>query len=150
MRQPELRSVPGLLSAQELQATVDAIAAAQQPTGSLPWPDGHTDAWDHVECAMALTNTYYLARMMRSNNPEDRAIAEKVGVVFPNQASWGTHVNIAGGAVAKHSKNLPQALAFLEYLASPEAQEHFANGHTEWPAAIASSPSEVAAPVAGP
>ena len=55
MRQPELRSVPGLLSAQELQATVDAIAAAQQPTGSLPWPDGHTDAWDHVECAMALT-----------------------------------------------------------------------------------------------
>ena len=37
MRQPELRSVPGLLSAQELQATVDAIAAAQQPTRSLPW-----------------------------------------------------------------------------------------------------------------
>lgn len=55
MRQPELRAVDGLLSVDQLQATVDAIAAAQQPSGSLPWPDGHTDAWDHVECAMALT-----------------------------------------------------------------------------------------------
>ena len=55
MRQPELRAVDGLLSVEQLQATVDAIAAAQQPSGSLPWPDGHTDAWDHVECAMALT-----------------------------------------------------------------------------------------------
>jgi iron(III) transport system substrate-binding protein len=86
------------------------------------------------ECAIALTNSYYLARLMRSNNPDDRAIAEKVGVVFPNQATWGTHVNIAGGAVAKHSKNVPNAMAFLEYLASPDAQEHFANGNNEWPA----------------
>ncbi len=49
-----LRDLPGLLSAAELDLTVAAIAAAQQPCGSLPWPDGHTDAWDHVECAMAL------------------------------------------------------------------------------------------------
>ncbi len=55
MRRPELRAVPGLLSLGELRQTVDAIAAAQQPSGSLPWPDGHTDAWDHVECAMVLT-----------------------------------------------------------------------------------------------
>lgn len=55
MRQPEMRGVPGLLCAEELHETVTAIAAAQQPSGSLPWPDGHTDAWDHVECAMALT-----------------------------------------------------------------------------------------------
>ncbi|MCU1693155.1 MAG: hypothetical protein JWM64_2246 [Frankiales bacterium] len=49
-----LRDVPGLLTAAQLDATVAAIAAAQQPCGSLPWPDGHTDPWDHVECAMAL------------------------------------------------------------------------------------------------
>ncbi len=55
MPRHELRDAPGVLSAQELHATVDAIVAAQQPSGSLPWPDGHTDAWDHVECAMALT-----------------------------------------------------------------------------------------------
>ena len=54
MRRPELRGLPGLLSHAQLQQTVDAIAAAQLPSGALPWPDGHTDAWDHVECAMAL------------------------------------------------------------------------------------------------
>ncbi|MFA7265515.1 MAG: hypothetical protein WC054_04300 [Candidatus Nanopelagicales bacterium] len=55
MPRHELRDAPGVLTAQQLHQTVDAIAAAQQPSGSLPWPDGHTDAWDHVECAMALT-----------------------------------------------------------------------------------------------
>ena len=55
MKRPELRGLPGVLSREQLQQTVDAIAAAQQPCGSLPWPDGHTDAWDHVECAMVLT-----------------------------------------------------------------------------------------------
>jgi iron(III) transport system substrate-binding protein len=85
------------------------------------------------ECGVAVTNTYYLARLMRSSKPEDQAVAAKVGVVFPNQASWGTHVNIAGGAVARHSKNVPAAVRFLEYLVSPEAQAHFANGNNEWP-----------------
>ena len=55
MRRPEVRGLPGVLSREQLEQTVDAIAAAQQPSGSLPWPDGHTDAWDHVECAMVLT-----------------------------------------------------------------------------------------------
>jgi iron(III) transport system substrate-binding protein len=87
------------------------------------------------ECAVAVTNSYYLARLMRSSKPEDQAVVEKVGVVFPNQSSWGTHVNIAGGAVAKHAKNQAHAVKFLEYLASAQAQEHFANGNNEWPAA---------------
>lgn len=113
-----------------LKGLVDNMARA--PKG------GDTDQIKGVasgECAIALTNSYYLARLLRSNNPDEKAMAEKVGVVFPNQASWGTHVNIAGGAVAKNSKNVPNAVAFLEYLASPEAQEHFANGNNEWPVA---------------
>jgi iron(III) transport system substrate-binding protein len=87
------------------------------------------------ECGVAVTNSYYLARLMRSSKPEDRAVAEKVGVVFPNQSSWGTHMNVAGGAVARHAKNTDNAVKFLEYLASPSAQNHFANGNNEWPAA---------------
>jgi iron(III) transport system substrate-binding protein len=87
------------------------------------------------ECGVAVTNSYYLARLMRSSKPEDRAVAEKVGVVFPNQSSWGTHMNVAGGAVARHAKNSANAVQFLEYLASPAAQNHFANGNNEWPAA---------------
>ena len=86
------------------------------------------------ECGIAITNTYYLARLMRSTAPEDKAIMDKVGVVFPNQQSWGTHVNIAGAAVAKNAKNTANAVKFMEYLASPEAQNYFANGNNEWPA----------------
>jgi iron(III) transport system substrate-binding protein len=87
------------------------------------------------ECAVAVTNSYYLARLMRSSNPADRAVVEKVAVVFPNQQSTGTHVNIAGGAVAKNAKNREAAVRFLEYLAGDSAQNYFANGNNEWPAA---------------
>ena len=86
------------------------------------------------ECGIALTNTYYLARIMRSSTPEDKAVADRVGVVFPNQDSWGTHVNIAGAAVAKNAKNTANAIKFMEYMASAEAQNYFANGNNEWPA----------------
>ena len=86
------------------------------------------------ECGIAITNTYYLARIMQSNTAQDKAIMEKIGVVFPNQQSWGTHVNIAGAAVAKNAKNTVNAVKFMEYLASPEAQNYFANGNNEWPA----------------
>ncbi|GAB2469633.1 Fe(3+) ABC transporter substrate-binding protein [Comamonas humi] len=87
------------------------------------------------ECDIAVTNSYYFARMLRSSNPEDVAAANKVGVVFPNQNSWGTHLNIAGGAVAKYAKHPENAVKFLEYLASAQAQNYFANGNNEWPVA---------------
>jgi len=87
------------------------------------------------ECEIAVTNSYYLARLMRSTKPEDVTVANKVGAVFPNQQSWGTHVNIAGGAVARYAKHPENAVRFLEYLATPEAQNYFANGNNEWPTA---------------
>ena len=113
-----------------LKGMVDNMARA--PKG------GDTDQIKAVaagECGVAVTNSYYLARLMRSTKAEDQAVIERIGVVFPNQATWGTHVNIAGGAVAKNSKNVDGAVKFLEYLASPAAQEHFANGNNEWPVA---------------
>jgi MMP endo-(1,4)-3-O-methyl-alpha-D-mannosidase len=55
MRRHELPEVPGILSADEILATGASIAAMQERSGAIPWPDGHTDAWDHVECAMALS-----------------------------------------------------------------------------------------------
>src|SRR5216683_5102483 len=51
---PRLPEVPGVLSAAEVLATGEHIAAMQEPSGAIGWPDGHTDAWNHVECAMAL------------------------------------------------------------------------------------------------
>ncbi len=85
------------------------------------------------ECGVALTNTYYIARLMRSDKAEDKAVMDKIAVVFPNQDSWGTHVNIAGAAVAKNAKNTANAVKFMEYLASPAAQDYFANGNNEYP-----------------
>jgi len=85
------------------------------------------------ECGIAVTNTYYLARLMRSTSPADKSVVDRIAVAFPNQQSWGTHVNVAGGAVARHSKNQANAVKFLEYLVSPDAQNHFANGNNEWP-----------------
>jgi len=85
------------------------------------------------ECGVAISNSYYLARLMRSDKPEDREVVAKVGVVWPNQANRGTHINVSGGAVAKSAKNRDAAVKFLEYLASDEAQVYFANGNNEWP-----------------
>ena len=87
------------------------------------------------ECGVALVNTYYLARLMRSEKPQEKAAIEKIGVVFPNQSSFGTHVNIAGAAVARHAKNREAAQRFLEYLVGAQAQRHFADGNNEWPVA---------------
>jgi iron(III) transport system substrate-binding protein len=87
------------------------------------------------ECAVALTNTYYAARLLKSDKREDKTIMEKVRVVFPNQGTSGTHVNIAGAAVARHAKHTDAAVQFMEYLASPFAQDYFANGNNEYPTA---------------
>ncbi|MDP1534286.1 MAG: Fe(3+) ABC transporter substrate-binding protein [Rubrivivax sp.] len=102
------------------------------------------------ECGIAVTNTYYLARLMRSSAPADRSVIERVGVVFPNQADHGTHVNIAGGAVARNAKNVESAVRFLEYLASDEAQGYFANGNNEWPAVRSVKLSNPALEAMGP
>jgi iron(III) transport system substrate-binding protein len=96
------------------------------------------------ECGIALTNTYYLARLMRSDKPEDKAVMAKVGVVFPDQAGFGTHVNIAGAAIARYAKNREAAAKFIEYLAGDAAQVYFADGNNEWPVVASVKPANPA------
>jgi iron(III) transport system substrate-binding protein len=86
------------------------------------------------ECQVALGNTYYFVRLAASRKERDRDVARQVGVIFPNQKSFGTHINVSGGGVMRHAPHRENALRFLEYLASPEAQAYFANGNNEWPA----------------
>jgi len=86
------------------------------------------------ECGAALSNTYYYVRLMRSTKPDERESVAKTGVVWPDQAGYGTHLNIAGGGVLKSAPHRENAVRFLEYLASDEAQGYFANGNNEWPA----------------
>jgi iron(III) transport system substrate-binding protein len=86
------------------------------------------------ECGVALTNSYYLARLMRSTKPEDITLISKIGFVWPNQNAGGVHINIAGGGVAKNAPHPLAAVQFLEYLASDSAQTYLADGNNEWPA----------------
>jgi iron(III) transport system substrate-binding protein len=111
-----------------LKGMVDNMARA--PKG------GDTDQIRAVasgECGVAVSNSYYFARLLASSKPEDRAVVERVGVVFPDQAGAGTHVNISGGAVARNAKNRAAAVRFLEYLVSDEAQRMLADGNNESP-----------------
>ena len=85
------------------------------------------------ECGVALSNTYYLARLMRSDKPEDHKTMEKIVVVWPDQQGSGTHINVSGGGVLKTAPHKDAAVKFLEYLASDEAQRYFADGNNEWP-----------------
>ena len=99
------------------------------------------------ECGVTISNTYYLARLMRSTKPEDQQAINAVALVWPNQASWGTHINISGAGVLKHAPNREAAIKFMEYLASDEAQTYFANGNNEWPVVkgnLAANPTLVA------
>ncbi len=86
------------------------------------------------ECGVALANSYYVARLMRSDKAEDKKVMESIGVVWPNQKTTGTHVNISGGGMLKNAPHKDAAVKFLEYLASDQAQVYFADGNNEWPA----------------
>jgi iron(III) transport system substrate-binding protein len=85
------------------------------------------------ECAVAISNSYYYVRLLKSEKPEDKRAIEKVGLIWPNQKSFGTHMNISGAAVLRHAPHRDAAVRFLEYLAGDEAQAYFADGNNEWP-----------------
>lgn len=90
------------------------------------------------ECDIAVSNHYYLARLMRSDKAEDKAVADAVGIIFPNQdgpngEGRGTHANVSAAGVAAHAPNREAAVAFIEYLATPSAQAYFADGNNEYP-----------------
>ena len=86
------------------------------------------------ECGLAISNTYYVARLLRSSKPEDMKAMKKVGIVWPEQAIYGAHINVSGGGVLKTAPHRAAAVKLLEYLASDSAQRHFADGNNEWPA----------------
>ena len=88
------------------------------------------------ECEIGVVNTYYLARLVASDNADDSAVAESVGVIFPNQETTGAHVNVSGAGVINSAPNRENAIRFLEYLTTESAQQYFANGNHEYPAVV--------------
>ncbi len=120
---------------QKAEAWARGVVAnlARSPRG------GDTDQIKGVisgECGVALANSYYLVRMLKSNNSEERAATEKLGIIWPNQKTTGVHMNVSGGGMARYAPHPENARRFLEFLASPQAQAHLANANNEWPAAV--------------
>ena len=94
------------------------------------------------EADIAVANTYYLALMLSGKKgAEQQAAAKKVKAFFPNQDGRGTHMNISCAALIKGAPNKANAIALVDYLLSPSAQEHFTNNTFEFPMIAGVSPS---------
>lgn len=87
------------------------------------------------ECDVAVSNHYYYVRMLNSDDASEKEAAEKVKILFPNQGEGdrGVHVNVGGAGLVEGAPNHDNAIKFLEFLASDEAQELFAQGNYEFP-----------------
>lgn len=84
-------------------------------------------------CDIAIINNYYFGKLTHSNKKAQRDWAGAVRLIFPNQGDRGTHVNISGGGIAKHSKHKDEAIRFLEFLTSKEAQDLYGSINFEYP-----------------
>jgi iron(III) transport system substrate-binding protein len=121
-------------------ATAVSANFARKPQG------GDTDQLRGIvsgECEIAMSNTYYFGRAVRRDVSGVSESLDMIGWVFPDQNGNGAHMNISGGGVTANAPNRENAILFLEYLASEQAQEYFSAGNDEYPAVpgVALSPS---------
>jgi iron(III) transport system substrate-binding protein len=113
---------------------------ARSPSG------GDTDQVKAVVAGVgdvAITNTYYVAKLAVSTNPEEQRVYRQIGIVFPNQGDRGTHVNVSGAGVTAHAPNRTNAIRLIEFLSSDESQRLFAEGNQEYPVKPGVAPSPV-------
>jgi len=121
------------LGADAVKGWAEAVVGnfARDPQG------GDTDQLRGIvsgECDIAMSNTYYFGRAIRKDVDGVSDSLDMFGWVFPNQDTFGAHMNLSGGGVAAHAPNKDNAIRFLEYLASDQAQEYFSAGNDEYPA----------------
>jgi len=84
---------------------------------------------------IAIANTYYVGKMIGNKDIAESEAVKKVKIIFPKFENGGTHINVSGAGVAKYAPNKENAIKFIEFLLSPEAQDLFANGNFEYPVA---------------
>lgn len=92
-------------------------------------------------CDVGIANTYYYGRLV----DKTPSVANNVKVFFADQAGKGTHVNVSGAGVLKHSKNPAEAQKFIEWLSSAEAQKLYADRNFEYPASVRVAPANLVA-----
>jgi len=129
-------SLMASIIAHQGEARAEALARGMVANFARAPKGGDTDQIKAVsagECGVTVSNTYYVARLLRSTKPEEQKIMDKVGIVWPDQNGNGAHINVSGGGMLKTAPHKAAAVKFLEYLASDEAQRYFADGNNEWP-----------------
>lgn len=94
------------------------------------------------ECEISVSNTYYFARALRTEVDGLSENIDIIGLQWPSQDGEGAHMNLSGAGVAAHAPNFDNAVLFLEYLASDQAQQYFSNGNDEFPAVAGVALSE--------
>ena len=125
----------GLIAAEGAQAA-EAWAAGIVANLARPPQGGDTDQIRAIaagQCDVAIVNHYYLARLERSEDPADLAAAEAVDLVIADLAGRGAHANISGAGLAASAPNRDNAVRFLEYLLTEDAQRAFAELTNEYP-----------------
>jgi iron(III) transport system substrate-binding protein len=132
------QSLVGAMIAHDGEAATEAWVKGMVANFARPPRGGDADQIRGIaagEGEIAVVNHYYYANMAASTKPDDMAAIAKVGLAFPEQGAnmRGVHANIAGAGLARHSPNRANAVRFLEYLASAEAQSIFAEGNNEYP-----------------
>jgi len=132
------------------RALLSSIIAANGNEAALAWAKGLVENFARSprgndrsqikaifsgECGIALVNHYYYGKLINSEDSAHKKWAESVNIIIPNQGQTdrGAHINISGGGIAKHAKNLTEARLFMEFLVSKEAQELYASINYEYP-----------------
>lgn len=101
---------------------------ARKPQGN---DRGQVKAIKEGECDVAIANTYYYGKML--DDPEQRAWAESVNIIFPNQNDRGMSMNISGMTLIKGAPNKENAVKLMEFLSGDEAQKIYAEVNYEYP-----------------
>jgi len=140
------------------QSLMASIIAANGEVAAGRWAEGLVDNMarkpqgndrDQVkavaagEADLAIINTYYLGKLLTSDNPEEVEAGKQVALFFPNQNGRGTHINVSGAGVTAHAPNRENAVKFLEFLTSVEAQEVYAQDNFEYPVRTDVASSEI-------
>jgi iron(III) transport system substrate-binding protein len=95
------------------------------------------------QCDLALINSYYLAEMLMSKDANEKAAAEKAGLLWPDQAGHGAHMNVSGAGITKSAQHRDEALRLLEFLVSDDAQRWYSASNFEFPVKPGIETSEV-------
>ena len=138
------------------QSLLASIIASEGEAGAAAWaagvvanmartPQGNDrDQMKAVaagEGDLAVVNTYYVGRLIDSDDEYEREVGAQVRVFFPNQEDRGAHVNVSGAGITMSARNRDNAVRLLEFLTAAEAQVKFSAANYEYPVNPAVPPS---------